>query len=110
MLSMNPSAMHLIYKHRLNIQMLCCNPAAMYIISDVFKKQPHKINWNNLSLNTSPEAIEMLILNPEKINWDMLSMNPSAIHILELNQDKINWINLFVNPAIFIETNEYVLK
>ena len=37
----------------------------------------------------------------EKLYWNGLSGNPSAIHLLESNQDKINWFRLSQNPAIF---------
>jgi hypothetical protein len=37
-----------------------------------------------------------------KIDWASLSSNPNAIDILEANQDKINWRILSLNPSIFI--------
>jgi len=35
--------------------------------------------------------------NQDKINWDFLSQNPSAINILSQNLDKVNWIMLSKN-------------
>lgn len=42
-------------------------------------------------------------INMEKINWNILSSNQSAIHLLKTNQDKINWKLLSDNPSA-IET------
>jgi hypothetical protein len=36
-----------------------------------------------------------------KLDWDMLSLNPNAIELIKANQDKIDWDNLSYNPAIF---------
>jgi hypothetical protein len=30
-------------------------------------------------------------INPEKLWWDMLSMNPDAVQLLENNPEKIDW-------------------
>jgi hypothetical protein len=49
------------------------------------------INWNTLSLNESPDAIEMLGANPTKINWYNLSRNPSAMPIIRENLDRYCW-------------------
>jgi hypothetical protein len=46
-------------------------------------------------------ALPLIEKNLDKINWTLLSENPSAIHILEANQDKIYWPNFCKNPAIF---------
>jgi len=46
----------------------------------------------------------LLEKNPDKIYWDILSTNPSAIHLLEKNPDKIDkidWIYLSKNSHIF---------
>ena len=55
-----------------------------------------KLDWDMLSIN--PNAIELLKENPNKINWKYLSMNPSAIELLKENKDKIYWYNLSSNP------------
>lgn len=36
-----------------------------------------EINWGWLSLNSSTWAMDLLMVNPEKISWDMFSENPS---------------------------------
>ena len=55
-----------------------------------------KLDWDMLSIN--PNAINLLKENPNKINWKYLSMNPSAIELLKENKDKIYWYNLSSNP------------
>ena len=37
----------------------------------------------------------------DKISWDFLSLNPSAIELLKENQNKINWLMISKNPNIF---------
>ena len=56
---------------------------------ELLKANPNKIDWDMLSINKN--AIELLKENPEKINWDMLSINKNAIELLKANPDNINW-------------------
>ena len=35
----------------------------------------------------------------DRVEWDMLSQNPSAIHLLEKNLDRVHWTRLCKNPA-----------
>lgn len=76
------------------------------------------ISWDHLSLNRELKAMELIeekikleedllsedeynrLNKNEKINWNNLSYNPSAIKILSLqkNYKKINWKNLSKNP------------
>ena len=58
---------------------------------------PEKIDWDYLSEN--PSAIHLLEKNQEKIDWQQLSRNPAAIHLLEKNPKKIDWMFLSRNPA-----------
>ena len=51
-----------------------------------------KLDWELLSLN--PNAIYLLEKNPDKIDWECLSTNLNAILLLEKNQDKIDWRSL----------------
>ena len=69
-----------------------------------------KLNWAFLCKNPSPNAIELLIKNPDKIDWKILSTNPAAIHLLEQNLDKIHWPWLSYNPAIFIYDYKQIAK
>ena len=47
--------------------------------------------------------------NGNKLNWDLLSLNPNAIELLKENQDKIDWKNFSENPNIFNITYNYSL-
>ena len=75
----------------------------------------NELVWNSLSRNPSPKAIEILKENMDKIYWDLLSANPSAIELLREkieddkdiddddlidleSEDKINWSFLSANP------------
>jgi len=75
--------------------LLSLNPSAIHLL----EQNQDKINWHALSSN--PSAIHLLEKNQDKIDWYFLSLNPSAIHILKQNKDKINWNFLSKNPAIF---------
>jgi hypothetical protein len=48
-------------------------------------------------------AIELLNANAAKIDWRILSKNPSTINLLiespKRNMDKINWTNISFNPT-----------
>jgi hypothetical protein len=41
--------------------------------------------------------MHLLEANPDKIDWDFLSLNPSAISLLEKNIDKVNLLALCRN-------------
>jgi hypothetical protein len=62
-----------------------------YFAINLLVLNEHKINWDRLSLNQHWKAIELLERNPDKINWRYLSRNSGAIRILEKNRDKIDW-------------------
>ena len=51
------------------------------------------------------------LLKPDKINWNLLSENPSkwAYKLLKNNPDKIDWNNFSSNPYIFkiVKTAQY---
>ena len=67
----------------------------------LLKANKDKIRWDRLSSN--PSAIDFLEANPDKIDREGLALNPAAIHLLEANPDKIDWWNLSRNPFIFEE-------
>jgi hypothetical protein len=67
-----------------------------------------KINGQMLSMN--PAAIELLAANPEKINWAYLSENPSALELLKANQERIKLDWIARNPSIFEEIPEPPFK
>ena len=65
----------------------------------ILKKDPSKIEWDNISENTSKWAYKLL--KPDKINWRYLSGNPSkwAYKLLKNNLDKISSYWLSINPS-----------
>jgi hypothetical protein len=58
-----------------------------------------KINWMLLNYNTNARAIKLLETHIEYIDWNILSENNSddAVALLEKNQDKICWTRLSCN-------------
>jgi hypothetical protein len=58
---------------------LCRHPAGWALV----KKHKKPINWERLSSNPAPDAIELLSKNLDKVNWTNLSCNPGAIDILK---------------------------
>jgi len=73
----------------------------------LLEKNIDKINWYNLSLNHSSDAIRLFETTTyvnDKCFWYNLSSNPYAIHLIEqkikLNQqsDFIRWDRLALNP------------
>jgi hypothetical protein len=83
----------------------------------ILKKYPNNINWDVLSENPSPNAINLLKNNSHKINWNSLSANSNAINLIkkkiedenklspeEYNKlsvnEKINWTLLSQNPNV----------
>jgi hypothetical protein len=74
------------------------------------KAKETSINWFYLSeLSRNPKAINILIENPDVIDWQYLSSNPKAIALLEeriseetkmseFTSNKICWIYLSANP------------
>jgi hypothetical protein len=93
------------------------NPIAIEMLKEELKVNPKvDINWDILSTNKTPEAIELLKANRDKINWDLLSgnTNPKAIKLLVEeyekypNSTKFSWSALCKNPgAIEILVEEY---
>ncbi len=77
-------------------QYISRNPAGI----DIILKNPDNINWRQLSNNPSPIAIELLKKNPEKIDWYELSANrnPDAMDILITKPNEIVWYLLSGNP------------
>ena len=79
---------------KLDWDYLSLNPNAI----ELLKANPDKINWDVISKNPSPGVIELLKENPhEEIDWEQLSANPNAIELLKANPDNIFWPNLSAN-------------
>jgi hypothetical protein len=53
-----------------DIAKIICGYLHEYIIFDI-----GKIHWRYLSSNSHPDAIKLLLENPEKIDWWYLSIN-----------------------------------
>ena len=67
-----------------------------------------KLNYNLLCIN--PNSIEFFKKNPNKINWNNLSFNENAIELLNENQDKINWDYLSRNTGTIELLKENLLE
>jgi len=69
-----------------------------------------KLDWQRLSTNPSPGAIELLEKNIVKIDWYCLTKNPSAINLLKKNPDKICWEHLSKHPGAISYLNRTLIK
>jgi hypothetical protein len=63
----------------------------------LLEKYKEFINWEFLSMNTNPKAIEILKNNIDNIDWERLSENPSGVSLLENNIEKTT-MNITNNP------------
>jgi hypothetical protein len=117
----NPNALYYLITNRKHIDYFRLsnnpNPIAIKLLKEELNVNPKiDINWDSLSTNKSPEAIELLNANRDKINWELLSgnTNPKAIKLLveeyknNRNSSKLFWPALCSNPkAIEILVEEY---
>jgi serine/threonine protein kinase len=56
-----------------------------------------KLHWDRLSAN--PSAMSILENNLDRVDWKRLSCNPAALSLLEQHPDNIDWAWLSNNPA-----------
>ena len=89
-------------KNKINWDYLSINPHPEAI--ELLRNNIDKINWNNISLNQSYLAMNIIKDNLNKINWYFLSSNKFAIELLIENKDKINWQRFNLN-----ETNDAIM-
>ncbi len=70
--------------------------------SNLILANPTKVDWSELSNNSSDVAIQLLMANQEKINFSQLSFNthPDAINLLMENPDRIELNAFLQNPSI----------
>ena len=107
-LSQNENAIHLLEKNidRINFNGLIYNKNALHII----KRYPGKLSeysWNLFSLDCK----DMSILEDNIDRYDnRVSANPFAMDFLEKNQYKIDYEMLSENPSIFIDEYTQVCK
>lgn len=88
------------HNYHINLLNLSQNKAACHLIRKyIHIKEFTKDCWDYLCRNESPDAIQILKENPDKIRWDILSSNPAAINLLEENPESIDMWNLCINPA-----------
>ena len=74
----------------------------------ILEENLHKINWHSLCILSLNSAIILCEQNIDKLNWLILSSNPSAIKLLEKHQEKIHWEYLSLNPNIFEYDYKYM--
>ena len=85
------------------MEFISLNPNAIDFLS--LPENKKYINWEQLSKNTNPNAIELLkaeiMGNPNNpnIDWYTLSGNPNAIEILDMYRDKIEWVDFSGNTS-----------
>ena len=70
---------------------------------DLLKSNPKQIDYDSLSQNPNPNAQELLYKKPSKINWEKLRVPPSD-SFLQKNMRFINWEKVAFNE------NEWVVK
>jgi hypothetical protein len=68
----------------------------------IFYPHPHHPHPNTFLTHTHTMYKLRDWIDPEKINWYGLSMNPAAMPLLEKHPEKIHWLGLSRNPSIFI--------
>ena len=70
------------------------------IVTELLSVQLDRVNWNNLSLN--PSALSLLTQYPHLINWSHLSRNTSdeIIHwLLHYYPERADWSYISANPT-----------
>jgi hypothetical protein len=65
-------------------------------------------NWEELSADPSPEAIELLSENLDKVDWRIAAHNPSALPLLQANLDKVN--HCIFEPDLSDEVVNLILR
>ena len=94
-LSRNPNCIEILENnlHKIDWTLLSGNPNAICLIKDriEYEKQFNIDEYDYLSFGC------------KLLSWCEISNNPNAIEILENNQDKIDWHLLSVNPSIFVD-------
>ena len=73
-----------------------------YNAIDYLVKNKKNIDYEGLSANTNPKALDLLrqqiAINPDSIDWDALSKNPIAMPLLLENKKRIVWKAFCSNP------------
>lgn len=122
-LSINPSAKDLIlknvdkikmnyngitdYSNYISWKMLHYNPEAV----DVLELYKESINWNILSFINTEKNIDYLLKNVQYINWTYLSFNDCAHTIFITYPEYVNWKYLSLQPFainLLKNNNDYI--
>jgi hypothetical protein len=124
-----------------NFPSLCENPNAIYLVDEKKKIDPNSVwCWMNIfsnpnavhiieeKLRTDPDCLERCdyLLNPlsgnpntiyliepmlDKVDWDMVCLNPNAMHLIEqrIKEGKyVDWKRICVNPnAVHLIQEKY---
>ena len=119
-LSQNPNAIELLLlnQDKIDFVSLQANPNIHLIFPTYYNYQKslkvkfRKTNKNKYLLSQNPNAIDLLIQYPYKINWSFLTSNPNAMSILEKHPKKIDLWALSTNPNAveFLKQNPKLLK
>ena len=66
---------------------------------DIVLANPNEINFNGISFNTNDRAVEYLLSKPDKIDWEILSSNPNekAVDYMLDHMDKVDWFSALSN-------------
>lgn len=116
-LSINENAFKLLYENqdKIDWNSIGLNRNPLVIKRIIGNNLDKDISWIALSQNNNDEALELLMINFDKIEWIYFSSNSNdkAIELLNMNRDKINWTNFCYNPnekiiSILIENLEEV--
>lgn len=79
-------------------------------IYDILERHLDKLDWDELSRN--PTAVSFLKKNKDNINWAYACMNKSKemIEFLFENKEKINWVFLSGNPSAVYKLKDNLNK
>lgn len=112
----HPDVLQYLIDHQIEITEFINQPFAISYVEEHLDEIFDKLNWPLLNYNTDPKAISILEKYPQKINWEKLSSNESAIHLLEKNlrgiefdsngnpfqgRCKIDWDGISCNPDAY---------
>lgn len=106
-LSTNPSAVQLLTKNKklIDYNTVCLNYNAFCIIKDI---PANKLNWGLLCRNKNKNVIQMLLDNPDKIDWNVIWSNEGIFETdrVKLKNMKLEfYYNIFKNDFLINKSN-----
>ena len=95
MLSANPNAIKILENNKNKIDWfnISKNSNAIHLIED---RVEYEKQFNI-------DEYDYLTFGCKLLSWCEISSNPNAIELLKNNQDKIDWHLLSANPSIFVD-------